>query len=71
MYRAYLKLKACPRCGGDLLIDKAIEDDDEVCIQCGYRKFKRVTHDTYSQTGLHETVNLASRKANKKAREGA
>jgi ribosomal protein S27AE len=39
MHRRYLKLKACPRCGGDILVDNAMEDG-EVCIQCGYRKFE-------------------------------
>jgi uncharacterized protein YbaR (Trm112 family) len=38
MHRRYLRLKACPRCKGDILVDMAIEGA-EVCIQCGYRKF--------------------------------
>jgi len=37
--RAYFKLKACPRCGGDILVDRAVEDA-EICIQCGFRKFE-------------------------------
>ena len=41
MHRRYLRLKACPRCNGDILIDKAMEDG-EVCLQCGYRKFEPV-----------------------------
>ena len=41
MRRRYLRLKACPRCKGDILIDKAMEDG-EVCLQCGYRKFEPV-----------------------------
>jgi len=41
MHRRYLRLKACPRCNGDILIDRAIEDG-EVCLQCGYRKFEPV-----------------------------
>ncbi len=38
--RAYLRLKGCPKCGGDILIDKAL-DDDAVCIQCGFRNYPK------------------------------
>lgn len=38
MNRRYLRLKACPRCKGDLLIDREMEGA-EICIQCGYRRF--------------------------------
>ena len=38
MQRKFLRLKGCPKCGGDILIDMAMEDG-EVCIQCGYRRF--------------------------------
>ena len=41
MYSTFLRLKACPKCGGDILVDRAIEGDD-VCIQCGFRGFARV-----------------------------
>lgn len=37
MYRSYLRLKGCPKCGGDILVDHAIEDED-ICLQCGFRK---------------------------------
>ena len=36
MYRKYLRLKGCPKCGGDILVDRAYEDYNESCIQCGY-----------------------------------
>ncbi len=32
-------LKACPRCGGDLMLD---EDEDLACLQCGRRAPSRV-----------------------------
>lgn len=35
--RSYLKLKGCPKCNGDILVDNAI-DNEEYCLQCGYRK---------------------------------
>ncbi len=37
MYRSYLRLKGCPKCGGDVLVDHAMDDED-VCLQCGFRK---------------------------------
>ncbi len=32
------RLKSCPRCGGDLLIDKDLDNWYEQCLQCSYRK---------------------------------
>ena len=32
-----LKSKSCPRCGGNILIDRDLDGWDEVCLQCGYR----------------------------------
>lgn len=32
-----LKLKSCPKCKGDLLIDKDMYGWYEQCIQCGYQ----------------------------------
>ena len=41
MYRrAYLRLRGCPRCGGDILVDRAM-DDSELCIQCGFRNYSK------------------------------
>lgn len=39
---AWWKFKSCPRCGGDLFIDKDMYGRFEQCIQCGY------THDLKS-----------------------
>ena len=36
MRRILLRLKDCPRCGGDILIDRVYEDS-ELCLQCGFR----------------------------------
>lgn len=36
MRRSFLRLKTCPRCRGDILVDKAYEDS-ELCLQCGFR----------------------------------
>lgn len=32
------KLKACPRCGGDVFIDKGLDSWYEQCLQCGYQR---------------------------------
>ncbi len=36
------KLKGCPRCKGDLLVEHAGEKWDEYCLQCGYRRDLKV-----------------------------
>jgi len=63
MYRRYLRLKACPRCHGDILVDTAIEDA-EVCIQCGFRKF-RVVEEPAQSKDLAGTVEI---KVNRRAK---
>ncbi len=65
MYRTYLRLKACPRCRGDIIVDKAIEDA-EVCIQCGYRNFGRVKQHADTQYELKNTATIAKGQANSK-----
>lgn len=32
-----IQLKACKRCGGDMLVEEYLGDQDLVCIQCGHR----------------------------------
>ena len=32
-----LNLKACTRCGGDLIPEELLGDIDLVCLQCGHR----------------------------------
>ena len=36
MRRSFLRLGACPRCKGDIIVDRAYEDS-ELCLQCGFR----------------------------------
>ncbi len=31
------RLKGCPRCGGDLFIEKGFDNWYEQCLQCSYR----------------------------------
>jgi len=31
-------IKACPRCQGDLFLDRDANNRDVVCLQCGYRR---------------------------------
>lgn len=35
------KLRNCPRCQGDLFIDKDLDGWYEQCLQCGYRREMR------------------------------
>ena len=68
MGKTYFRLKACPRCGGDILVDWVIEDD-ESCIQCGFRKSRPVTHDAHPANQLEKTVTPANRQANRRVTE--
>jgi len=45
MSRSFLRLGACPRCRGDIIIDRAYEDS-EVCLQCGFRGRIILAHST-------------------------
>ena len=37
MYMAMWKFKGCPRCGGDVFLDRDMENWYEQCLQCSYR----------------------------------
>ena len=37
--RKYYRLGGCPRCHGDILVDKAFDEPVEACIQCGYYRY--------------------------------
>lgn len=34
-----MKLKSCPRCGGDVTAEELHGETEFVCLQCGYRKY--------------------------------
>ena len=36
MRRLTIRLKGCPRCGGDLFPEYDLTGTDLVCLQCGY-----------------------------------
>lgn len=36
MRRLTIRLKGCPRCGGDLFPEYDVTGSDLVCLQCGY-----------------------------------
>ncbi len=67
MHRKYLRLKGCPRCGGDVLIDKAYEDIDEVCIQCGYRNYLTAAGEAEKAQKLAKISKALKRKKTKQA----
>ena len=56
-HRVFFRLKACPRCGGDILVDRVFEDDD-ICI-----------HNTRPQNQLEKTVIVVNGQANSKVKE--
>ena len=45
------KLKSCPRCDGDMFIDRGLYGWSEHCLQCGYAR------------DLRSTVNLGQQQA--------
>ncbi len=36
---AMLRLKSCPRCRGDVVIDQDFDGWYEQCLQCGYQRY--------------------------------
>jgi len=60
MYSTYLRLKACPKCGGDILVDR-VDEGDAVCIQCGFRGFARVADDEGPEDQLRKAAPRARR----------
>jgi ribosomal protein S27AE len=38
IYMVMWKLKSCPRCGGDIFIDRDLDGWHEQCLQCSYRR---------------------------------
>jgi Zn ribbon nucleic-acid-binding protein len=58
------KLKACPRCEGDVFIDKDKEHDIwyEQCLQCGYQRELRVVCEFEAQPEREKEPVLAGRR---------
>jgi hypothetical protein len=36
---AMLRLKSCPRCRGDVIVDRDFDGWYEQCLQCGYQRY--------------------------------
>jgi hypothetical protein len=36
---AMLRLKSCPRCRGDIIVDRDFDGWYEQCLQCGYQHY--------------------------------
>ena len=66
MYRSYLRLKGCPKCGGDILVDHAMEDED-ICLQCGFRKPVAVAASQARPDRSKRKVAMAGRRADHRA----
>jgi len=65
--RAYLRLKGCPKCGGDILVDKALDDSD-VCIQCGFRNYPKEAPPIPVRHRLRRTVIEVDGQKNRKVK---
>lgn len=34
-----IQLKSCRRCGGDMMLEEVMGEQELVCLQCGYRTY--------------------------------
>jgi len=59
------KLKSCPRCGGDIFIDRDLDGWHEQCLQCSYRA------DLKSLAGFKEPVSTAEKRPERRLRDKA
>lgn len=39
MTEVYVRLKGCPKCGGDVLIETEKGEFNKVCLGCGFRVY--------------------------------
>jgi hypothetical protein len=51
-----MKLKGCPRCGGDLFIDENRDGRSEQCLQCGFEKEMKPVFQSAQKSRLTETT---------------
>ena len=52
-------LKACPRCTGDLYMDRDDEEPELNCMQCGFRSYGDVSEPSLKATAAHGEPALA------------
>jgi len=58
------RLKSCPRCGGDISIDRELDGWYEQCLQCGYQRAISSTGEVYRRSGDKEKKELAGLQVN-------
>ena len=60
---AIWKLKTCPRCNGDIFIQREIDGWYEECLSCGYRRdvSNLVTVNTVGQIKINELFEIAQK----------
>ena len=57
------KLKSCPRCKGDVFIDRDLDGWYEQCLQCAYRReLKNITK--FKEKSAPKETELASAEGN-------
>ena len=47
-----MKLKGCPRCGGDLFVTENRDGRLEQCLQCGYEKEMKPVFQSAQKSGI-------------------
>jgi hypothetical protein len=47
-----MKLKGCPRCGGDLFVNENRDGWSEQCLQCGYEKDSKAVFRSPQKSGV-------------------
>ena len=58
------KLKSCPRCGGDISIDRELDGWCEQCLQCGYQRDIPSAVEVYRRSGDKEKKELSRLQVN-------
>jgi len=58
-----INLKACNRCGGDLMIEEVLDETELVCLQCGHRTFAPSRFDDLLARNLRQRPQPAARGA--------
>jgi hypothetical protein len=64
---AVWKLKSCPRCNGDLFVQREVEEWFECCLLCGYERnvSNLVTVNTVGQIKVNEPMEEGMGKAHR------
>lgn len=51
-----MKLKDCPRCGGDVTVEEINGEAEFVCLQCGHRRYAVFRLDRHAYAPLAQRI---------------